>query len=864
MLKIFCVLFVVAFCGIAQAQPLSIKKNVTEADYGLWEEIHPGAISNNGKWVSYIKKNSRGQIDLYIFNSKERTTSSFPNTRSFSFVGDSKLAYLIGDSILTIVDLTKGKPIFIKGIQRFNYVSGSDLLIAESGAIDGKKCLRLYSESGKLVDSLSDILDFKVSHDQTSMIYDNNSGKDHVISIVDLRSQKRDTILIDQLTGDRHMIWQKNCRGVAFFSSTGGGHELAAVYYDLKKRSLKTCTSATISSETAKFDISDRRGLHISDKGDRLFFAVKWQAPVSNVTDTSGVEVWRTWDKYTFTQSALSAQWGTAGVLAAWGIENHSLRVFSTDTFSEVQFSFNQEYAIIAPSSWRTDYVNFYEKIDYQLLSLESGERKVFLEKQSGNPNVLICSPVSRHIAYYRDWNWWIFDPVTDTRLNLTVNAPSNWVDAEDQTTYGMGTFGLAGWTSDGKGVLLYDEADLWYFSLDGLVKRRITNGKETDRIFRINEIEHIGFPILNFDGSGSIIFDLKNDIVLDAIGKDDKRSGYFLLKEGSILKPLIYIDAMVKNIHRGKNGTYSYTVEKFDQSPVLHSITENGENVEVAKTNLHQANYNWGKSELITYFDRMGHKVTGALFYPANFKAGEKYPMIVHVYQRLSQTLHEYCNPTLQNYTGFNITNLTLKGYFVLMPDISYQGYNPGTSAFECVEAAVQAALAKGVIDKAAVGLSGHSFGGFETGAILTRSKLFSAAIAGAGIYDFVNWYFNIDKWGVPEMWRYEDHQMRMKGGFFDNKELYLANSPLYHADQITTPLLSWTGKDDPTVPKDQSSFLFMALRRLKRDHVMLVYPGEEHNLFNPKYQSDLTRRCEEWFDYYLKHLSRPNWLKR
>ena len=73
-----------------------------------------------------------------------------------------------------------------------------------------------------------------------------------------------------------------------------------------------------------------------------------------------------------------------------------------------------------------------------------------------------------------------------------------------------------------------------------------------------------------------------------------------------------------------------------------------------------------------------------------------------------------------------------------------------------------------------------------------------------------------------------YENQQYRMGSSFFENQEGYYRNSPLLNASKINTPLLTWAGKLDENVQPRQAETFYAALRRLKKEHVMLVYPND------------------------------------
>jgi dipeptidyl aminopeptidase/acylaminoacyl peptidase len=72
--------------------------------------------------------------------------------------------------------------------------------------------------------------------------------------------------------------------------------------------------------------------------------------------------------------------------------------------------------------------------------------------------------------------------------------------------------------------------------------------------------------------------------------------------------------------------------------------------------------------------------------------------------------------------------------------------------------------------------------------------------------------------------------------------------------ADKVETPLLLWSGKDDPIIPVSQSVSYYLALRRLGKPCILLAYPGEGHSLEKAENMEDLTRRTSEWFGHYLK----------
>lgn len=284
--------------------------------------------------------------------------------------------------------------------------------------------------------------------------------------------------------------------------------------------------------------------------------------------------------------------------------------------------------------------------------------------------------------------------------------------------------------------------------------------------------------------------------------------------------------------------------------------------NNSIYQSNPQHYGYKWGKSEMIHYSDSNGNQLQGALFYPSRYEPGKKYPMIVYIYQSMSGRLRQYKNPSVYSQDGFNHTNYTLDGYFVLLPDIYYEIGNPGKSARDCITAAVDTVLTKGDVDGKRMGLIGHSFGGYETNLVIGLTDIFAAAVSGAGISDTVGWYFTIGQDTMePEAWRFENQQFRMGKSFYENKKGYIDNSPIMHAGAIRTPLLLWCGKEDTAVDMRQSIAMHLALRRLNKKNALLAYPGQGHAITDKQLQKDLSIKIKEWFSHFLQGGKAPDW---
>jgi dipeptidyl aminopeptidase/acylaminoacyl peptidase len=201
--------------------------------------------------------------------------------------------------------------------------------------------------------------------------------------------------------------------------------------------------------------------------------------------------------------------------------------------------------------------------------------------------------------------------------------------------------------------------------------------------------------------------------------------------------------------------------------------------------------------------------------------------------------------------------------GYFVLQPDIVYAGGEPGPSALDAVEHALDAAVATGHVDPSAMGLIGHSWGGYQAAYLPTRTNRFAASVAGAAITDFISFPGTVH-WsgGGEEFSHWETGQARMARPPWEDLEGHLESSPINFIDELDTPVLVMHGDDDGVVDFRQGLQYYNYARRAGKPVVMLMYPGAGHGLSDESQQVDYHRRILEWFGHYLKGEPAPRWI--
>jgi dienelactone hydrolase len=489
---------------------------------------------------------------------------------------------------------------------------------------------------------------------------------------------------------------------------------------------------------------------------------------------------------------------------------------------------------------------------DVYAINLQTGERKIAVKKAR---YVMGPSPDGTHILYYtNDGSFNTFDVTTGQSYNITRQIPSVFYDTEDDHNVVKPPTRPLGWSKDGSAVLLSDGWDIWKAPVHGGAGVNLTGNGKRDKIrYRVR---------FRLDPEEKGI-DLNEPIYVGAYGEWTKKGGIGVIDSGKAgVRMLHWDDASYGQLIKAKHAdVYLYTRETNQDYPNFYltkASLENGQ--KVTDANPQQKNFLWSKGmKLVDYTSDKGDKLQGALYLPANYEPGKTYPTIVYIYEKLSQAANTYSHPS---FNGFNPAVYTSNGYAVLTPDIVYKVNDPGMSAVWCILPALRAAIATGVVDGKRVGLHGHSWGGYQTAFMVTQSNAFHAAIAGAPLTDMIAMY-NAIYWntGTANQPIFESSQGRFTSGPSDNLESYQRNSPVYHAKNVTTPLIILHNDKDGAVDWTQGIEYFNTLRRLGKQVVMLQYKGENHGLRKPENMKDYTVRMKEFFDYELQDRQPPKW---
>ena len=150
-----------------------------------------------------------------------------------------------------------------------------------------------------------------------------------------------------------------------------------------------------------------------------------------------------------------------------------------------------------------------------------------------------------------------------------------------------------------------------------------------------------------------------------------------------------------------------------------------------------------------------------------------------------------------------------------------------------------------------------------YQTLHAITQTDMFAAAVSGAPVSNMTSAYSGIRLGtGLARQFQYEQGQSRIGASMFERRDLYIENSPVFFADRINTPLLMQFGDIDDAVPWQQGVEMYLAMRRLDKNVILLQYEGEPHHLKQYPNKVDYTIKMKQYFDHYLKGAPAPRWM--
>jgi dipeptidyl aminopeptidase/acylaminoacyl peptidase len=883
----FPILFV-ALATFSSALPaLGQVKTVKFEDAKKWEALASAAISDDGRWFAYRLNLVDGDGRLVVRNVDSPERKEVVGAGAAVFSDDSKwAAYLISPpeavaerlraerkpirTKLGILELASGQERIIDDVQRFRFTKGGRFLLAHRYRPETRK------EGGSDL-TIMDLLNVTPLTFGNVVEAESNDAGDLLalqmepeigeksIALVDLPSGRLKTLFWGlQEVGD--MAWSAKADAFAYLIGDKDERRTGSYYRVYFARNVReekvnqySFDPRTMTTMPKDYRITEY-GLQVNDEGSVVMLGVApWAElakPKQKPEDRPGVEIWHTKDVDTIPEQRVRYEADRRKVaLAVWRPASGSLQVIGDGSKQNVGVLMDGRYALVRdPIPYRTAATNGITYYDYRIADTATGTVKIVLTKLAGP---VYSSRKGGFLCYFDAGNWYLYSLADDSKKNLTAGLKTSFYDGDyDGTSPVRPPANLPDWLADDSGVILYDDYDAWLYQPGADRPRRLTEGRAEELSFDLAPISEDQLR----DGvraDGTLHFSVRS--------RDDYSTGYYATTVKGEGKMLTYDKALLGSLRRAEKADRAiFTLQSFAKSPDYYVTNLAFSQAKpLTRTNPFQSEFAWPKVEMISYKSRFGKELKGLLIYPADYRENRRYPMVTYIYERLSDRLHNYIGPNPWN--PYNAQMLAQEGYFVFMPDITYLPRNPGKSAVDCLEPALEAVFKKRVgVDADRVGLIGHSWGGYQTAYVTTVSKMFRVGVAGAPLTELTSMY-NSFYWnsGVSDQVLFEISQGRMEVPFWEDPEAYFANSPVWQSKKRTSPLLIMTGDKDGAVDYNQSLYLYQTLRRMGKEAVLLVYAGENHNPTRRPNQLDYATRLRHYLDVYLKGLKPEPWVQ-
>lgn len=468
-------------------------------------------------------------------------------------------------------------------------------------------------------------------------------------------------------------------------------------------------------------------------------------------------------------------------------------------------------------------------------------------------------SPGGKYVTWFDDKQWHAYNVVTGQTKSLTAALPGVRFDQETHDSPSTAPpWGIAGWTRDDRLVLLYDRYDIWEIDPTGSRTARVLTDSAGVRA-------KLELRLVDLDPEERYI-DPSKPVLLRAFDEETKGSGFYRDRLDRVSAPerIVFGDRNYGAPKKARNAErWLLTQQTVSEFPDLWTGPSLTSLAKITDANPQQKDFRWPSVDLVKWVSGDGIPLKGLLYKPEGFDAQKQYPMIVYYYEMLSDNLHNYSAPAGRN--TINPTVYTSLGYLVFFPDIVYEVGWPGPSAVKAVLPGVQSLIQRGFVNPKAIGIAGQSWGGYQSAYIITQTAMFAAAVPNAPVANMTSAYGGI-RWesGMARAFQYEKTQSRIGGSLWEAPVRYIENSPLFHLDRVTTPVLFMHNDADGAVPWYQGIELFVGLRRLGKEVYMLNYNGDAHNPRKRANQKDIDLRMQQFFATKLKGEPAPDWMVR
>lgn len=867
----------------AAAAPAA-RRVLTLADYGRWSRVTGAALSSDGRWMSFVYAPNDGDGTLTVRRLADTLRHVFPVGSGARFSDDARwVALFTSPAEKEAERLRKARRPVPRAVVLVELATGRRDSIPNATAFD-------FAETSRWVAVRRARTDTSSKHDGSDVVlrelaggttrhlgsvgqYAFNEQGTHLAYTVDAADMIGNGLYVLELASGRvaavatgaarfsALAWHEDGTRLAALRGTApeGQRHRANALLVVANAGSAAPTVVEQPAPPGRMVISENATPSWSDDGARVFVGVREQEPAAERGDDprADVDVWH-WndEELQSVQKVRAERDRRLTYTAAFLVGERKLVTLATDSMRQVTPTRLGTVALGRDDSPYRGGVQWGGgRADWYAVNTATGARTLVAR---GVTRTMGTSPDGRWFLYLQDGRVMAHDLRDGRATNLSDVAGVDFVDREDDHPYERPVYGVAGWSRDGRSVLLNHRFDVWQLPLAGGKAVNLTRGA--------GDSAQIVFRVVRL-GEDDVRrgIDMTRPLVFAATGEWTKQSGYWQRETNGRLRPLLYEDRRVAGLARAEHADrVIFTRQSFTEFPDWYTASGSlASPVQVTDANPQLAEYRWGSRVLVDFTNGKGQRLQGTLTLPAGYEPGKKYPMITYFYEKVSDRHHEFSMPVYDDRPHFSA--YASDGYLVFMPDIVYEEGKPGSSALDAVTSGVKKVIELGYADPARIAIQGHSWGGYQGSFIITQTDMFRAAVIGAPPANLVSMYDQLYKnTGTVNHGIFEVGQVRMGDGAtpWTAQALYESQSPVHQIRNVKTPFLILHGTDDGAVDWLQGVELFNAARRHGKEVILLSYPGENHHLAKKENTKDFQTRMKQYFDHYLKDAPAPAWM--
>ena len=902
-------LFTVIICSITLLT--AQKKPLDHSVYDNWKSLGIAAMSQDGKFSLYPVNAQAGDGYLVQSNLLNGSSVTIDRGKNPAITFDSKygvctIAPFYEETRQAKIKKKKAEDmpkdtLCIWTLGQSNYKKFSNVSVsktAKEGSLavafktdrtpskgEGSNLMLYYFATGK-IDTLKHVTDFAFNKAGTELfIIRKHSAKEsspmqNGLYLYNLATQMEQALLTGFGKARFSLpVSDKNEQFFAFYANldtTKAAEKLINIYFFKKGASQATLmVDSKVKGLPKDWIISPNGTLAINKTGSRLFFGIAPKPLEKDTTlidfETAKLDVWHYLDDYIQPVQLIQLQQDLQTNFLSYIQINqpqNGLIQLATPEYPSVQipsdYSSEWGYGIgdksyRIESQWSLDAPN-----DLYIISIADGYAKKIVTAEVLDS--YSASPQNKYLNWYnrKAKAWFAYEIATGSIRNLTDGIGVNfWNESNDRPQLSE-SYGNGGWRESDAAFFVYDMYDIWEVDPNGIkVPVMLTSGlgRKQQYTFRISQ--------LTIDASESAGIKPKDMLYFSVFDNVTKFSGFYCKdqsKKQTQMQLLTMGEYAFGQLQRSNDGKlFTFSRSNFSESPNLWMTQDLFKTkIRLSDINPQQNDYNWGTAELVHWTSANGIPCEGILYKPEDFDPAKKYPMILYLYETWTHLFCRYWAPSPQH-SSMTITFAVSNGYLVFIPDVHFIVGHPGQSAMNCIMPGVDMLCQNSWVDEKNMAIQGLSWGGYEVAYMITQTNRFKAATASAPVSNMTSAYGGI-RWGSGKVRQimYEAGQSRIGKNLWEGFDLYIENSPIFHIQNVTTPLMIMHNDNDGAVPWYQGIEYFTALRRLGKQVWMLNYNGEDHGIGLRASRKDLTIRVEQFYNHFLKGAPAPVWIKK